>query len=1158
MKNLFKYVTLKNVLYVSIAILLILIVIGFVLLIEWPWWSGICLLVAIIGVFFGLLFLRNKWIKLREKKFVQQVIDQDDQQCAALDGKERDKHKELQKKWKEGVEALKRSHLRRHGNPLYVLPWYMVIGESGSGKTTAISSAKLSAPFAENLRTSGISGTRNCDWWFFEQAIILDTAGRWAIPIDESRDKDEWRKFLKLLRKYRKREPLNGVVVTIAADTLLNTKPEELEAEGQEIRQRINELMDGLGFGFPVYILVTKCDLILGMTKLCDQLSEKSLDQPMGHVNQKRSTDVVAFLEQTIDTITERLRRFRLLFLNQSEPKDVDAGILLFPDEFRNLKKGLEPFIRGTLLKNVYQAKSSLRGLYFSSGRQEGSPYSHFLNKLDIIGEKEVLPGTSRGLFLHDFFSKILPKDRKLYFRTSVGMSGREHIRNLAITSWFILCVALCGVLSFSFVKNLKIIRDVPREFVSGIWYEGNSMERIGMMDHFCKTIQNMEVRNRNWWIPRLGLNKSIHVEMQLKKKYCEYYTKRFLEDFDNNERGIVTAFTSNTSNNILGLHVAHLVKRINLIGARLDGEEFENLSARPQPFLDSTVMAMAGLEQYPGKLQVFADLYLHKITWWKKDELDNERKDLWELINHILTMEGANLNWLVTWVNADSPHSGFTLTDFWGGDRAESSGPVVQPAFTQEGAKKIDSFLEYFRSALPKKVIFDEKKQQFLDWYRKEYITAWFDFMDGFPKGIDLLIGKEEWQEVAAKVVSHEGPYFTLLELVTKELDPVMNKYNLPEWIKNIDSLRKARVRAASPVAEGGMVSSALERGRKLFGKNEGGLDQLHSDGTPASQFSVTKAFRDYLETLTAMKPASSSRNEAFAMISKAYTEDPVTGKSLVWTARDAIKKLRAAMVNTNSDEKNMLKKLTNGPLDFLKIYMVKETACYLQNKWIKEVRKELEGISSQGQRNVRIELILEFIEGDDVKPFLDWGLKKGYYARNLMGVQVPFDEQFLSFITNGKRNAKPRQVYYVSIETIPTDTNPEAIVKPDSTLLELKCASGNQSLVNEHFPVERIFNWEPGTCSDVTLNIDVGETRLIKRYKGDLAFRNFLSEFKGGQRVFYPDDFPEQQIFLEDKKIKYINVNYEFVSGHQEILEHYDPLLDQTPGNITQCWDQ
>ena len=90
-------------------------------------------------------------------------------------------------------------------------------------------------------------GTRNCDWWFFEQAIILDTAGRYAIPVDEGRDKEEWQRFLNLLVKYRRKEPLHGLIVAISADKLLEATSEALGDEGYQIRRRIDELMRALG-----------------------------------------------------------------------------------------------------------------------------------------------------------------------------------------------------------------------------------------------------------------------------------------------------------------------------------------------------------------------------------------------------------------------------------------------------------------------------------------------------------------------------------------------------------------------------------------------------------------------------------------------------------------------------------------------------------------------------------------------------------------------------------------------------------------------------------------------------------------------------------------------------------------------------------------------
>jgi type VI secretion system protein ImpL len=171
---------------------------------------------------------------------------------------------------------------------------------------------------------------QNCDWWFSRQAIIIDTAGRYAIPVDQGRDKEEWQQFLHLLVKYRKKEPIHGLIVTIAADKLLGSAPEALDEDGRTIGRRIDELMRVLGAKFPVYLLVTKCDLIQGMTQFCDHLPEKSLDQPMGVINQDLSTDPAAFLDRAIETITERLRNFRLLLLHPAEPRTADPGLLLF------------------------------------------------------------------------------------------------------------------------------------------------------------------------------------------------------------------------------------------------------------------------------------------------------------------------------------------------------------------------------------------------------------------------------------------------------------------------------------------------------------------------------------------------------------------------------------------------------------------------------------------------------------------------------------------------------------------------------------------------------------------------------------------------------------------------------------------------------------
>jgi type VI secretion system protein ImpL len=403
---------LKYTLIGLLVLLALLIVFGIVLVLNWPWWVGLFLLLGVMGAGIAAYLIKQILMKKREEKFVSQLVEQDEAYLKSLKADELRQFTDLQSRFKEAIDALKGSSLKKLGNPLYVLPWYMVIGESASGKTTAIKSARLSSPFAEMTQISGLSGTKNCDWWFFEQAVIIDTAGRYAIPVDEGRDRDEWQRFLNLLAKYRKKEPLNGLVVAVAADRILQAGAEALEEDGRQIRRRIDELMRVLGSRFPVYVLVTKCDLVQGMTEFCGQLDDELLQQAFGAINHDLSTDYPGFIARTLNTISERLTKLRLLIFHRLETRTPDPALLLFPEEFSRMKDGCEAFMKGAFHVNPYQETPMLRGLFFSSGRQEGSPYSHFLNALGLIEDREVLPGTSKGLFLHDFFARILPKER--------------------------------------------------------------------------------------------------------------------------------------------------------------------------------------------------------------------------------------------------------------------------------------------------------------------------------------------------------------------------------------------------------------------------------------------------------------------------------------------------------------------------------------------------------------------------------------------------------------------------------------------------------------------------------------------------------------------------------------------------------------------------
>ena len=169
--------------------------------------------------------------------------------------------------------------------------------------------------------------------------------------------------------------------------------------------------------------------------------------------------DIGKFTEHTIASIGERLKDLRLFFFHKSSSRSVMPDLLLFPEEFEKLNVSINAFIRGAFQENPFQETPILRGLYFSSGKQEGSPFSHLLSELGLIGAEEVLPGTDKGLFLHDFFTKILPSDRGLFEPTAGGLKWKKLTRNLGLASWIAIFIAASGLLTFSYHKNKETLK---------------------------------------------------------------------------------------------------------------------------------------------------------------------------------------------------------------------------------------------------------------------------------------------------------------------------------------------------------------------------------------------------------------------------------------------------------------------------------------------------------------------------------------------------------------------------------------------------------------------------------------------------------------------------------------------------------------------------
>lgn len=265
---------------------------------------------------------------------------------------------------------------RRGGRYLYQLPWYLVIGAPGSGKTTALANTGLAArtpdgSVAEPL--AGLGGTRNCDWWFTDRAVLIDTAGRYTTQ-DSRRAVDGrvWSGLLDLLKEHRPRQPANGVLLTVSVPELTGWTDAERRNHAILIRQRLNELRVQLGVRLPVYLLLTKADLLDGFATFFDPLDREARSQIWG-LTLPAAEPAGSPLPAFRDLYAGLVRRLdeRLLDRLHQEPdirRRSDAFAL--PLRVAELEPALADIVDTVFGSEHGEETPRLRGLYLTSATQ--------------------------------------------------------------------------------------------------------------------------------------------------------------------------------------------------------------------------------------------------------------------------------------------------------------------------------------------------------------------------------------------------------------------------------------------------------------------------------------------------------------------------------------------------------------------------------------------------------------------------------------------------------------------------------------------------------------------------------------------------------------------------------------------------------------------
>jgi len=430
--------------------------------------------------------------------------------------------KQIQEAFAKAVQALQQDYNTRHGRwnirgGLYQLPWYVLIGPPGSGKTTTLVNSSLNFLLGGKegkQALKGVGGTRLCDWWFTDQAVLIDTAGRFTTQTsDKERDNAGWMSFLQSLKKNRGLQPLNGIIVVLSVAELMDEA--KLAHTLDNLRLRLREIQLELSHRLPVYLIINKMDMLQGFSEFFSLLDQDARNKvwgftaaPDAHGELRLSSE---FVDQQLAWLHDKLSSLRLIRMDQEANLAVRSRILLFPEQFRLIQKSIKTVYSSIVQGGEASPATFLRGIYFTSATQHGTAIDKVLAAMGM--PRTPTPAntqpTGKSFFINDLLQKIVFTEAGLVSETPLLRARRKKI---LIAACLLPALFLAGSLlvwTVSYAQSKKILLDLEGAYNQALSRKEqlNATELLSISDYLAAIERlGLQAQQKNDDLPLSGL----------------------------------------------------------------------------------------------------------------------------------------------------------------------------------------------------------------------------------------------------------------------------------------------------------------------------------------------------------------------------------------------------------------------------------------------------------------------------------------------------------------------------------------------------------------------------------------------------------------------------------------------------------------------------
>ena len=368
----------------------------------------------------------------------------------------------------------------------YRLPWYVVLGSDDAGKTSLVRDSGLTSAIIGDDGDNPVGGSQSATFHIAEEAVFVEVSGSFLAQQDKT-SQPLWQRIFDHLRRLRPRQPINGILLAVSLDKLLTMTPEDIGDQAATTRRRIDDMLARLRSHAPVYIAVTKLDVLVGFDEFFDSLSVEERAATFGFaitdLEQKSTPGNGDIFDRRFANLVQGLAHQQFMRMGEEPDESRHRRLIEFPGQFALLQPRLAAFVRGLSNGQRFGPALNLRGLFFTSTRQNGGAADMLVAPLAaqygqprtaLAAHSDSAANRRQGFFVRGLYRNVLLPEAHLSGLTRSArmlMQGRDIAVNVAL---FIASFILLGLVWLSFTDGRSYATRITETVAS-------ARERVGL-----------------------------------------------------------------------------------------------------------------------------------------------------------------------------------------------------------------------------------------------------------------------------------------------------------------------------------------------------------------------------------------------------------------------------------------------------------------------------------------------------------------------------------------------------------------------------------------------------------------------------------------------------------------------------------------------------